>query len=326
MSRFAALFVVVLFLSLLVALFAHWQSTNTASAGTPVSTGVTETDKLLAQVPLFTKDDPWRKDISKEPVDPRSDAIIANIGAAKALHPDFGPTAGIPFQFVDKNTPTVLTKFAYPDESDRGPYPIPDNPIIEGGMDAPKDSDRHIICIDKDTWRLYELFAAIKNPDGWSAGSGALFDLTKISVGQRKQGWTSCDAAGLPIFPGLVRYDEAAITKKIEHAVRFTVRNSRHAYVSPATHYASAKTDPNLPPMGMRVRLKAGVDIAGYPEEDRVILTAMKTYGMFVADNGGDWFVTGTPDPRWNDDHLNLLKKIKGGDFEVVLMKDVVTR
>jgi len=285
-----------------------------------------ETDTLLAKMPLFTKDDPWHKDVSKDPVDPNSDALIASIGLAKPLHPDFGTQYGIPFQFVDKTTKTYKPTWEYAADSDKGPYPIPDHPLIEGGADAPKDSDRHILCINKETWQLTEMWHCFPKGDSWDCGSGAVFDLTKSSVGQRPKGWTSADAAGLPIFPGLVRYDEAAINKAIDHAVRFTIVKSQHGYVAPATHYASNKTDKNLPPMGMRVRLKAGVDISIYPPEDQAILTCLKKYGMIVADNGSDWFISGAPDPRWNDDNLNLLKKIHGKDFEVIKMGEITTK
>lgn len=277
-------------------------------------------DRVLATMPLFPKEDPWRQDISREPVDPRSAAIVATIGAAKPLHPDFGVRYGIPFQLVDPATPRVTPVFRYAGESDAGPYPLPAHPLIEGGPDAPHDADRHILCVDPVAGKLYELYNAIQTPTGWTCGSGAIFDLNRPSVGQRKAGWTSADAAGLPIFPGLVRYDEVAIRRKIDHAVRFTVAKSRNAFVAPASHFASSRTDPNLPPMGMRVRLKAALDITAYPEDDQVILQALKTYGMIVADNGSDWFMSGAPDPRWNDDHLNLLKKIRGSDFEVVKM------
>jgi hypothetical protein len=284
------------------------------------------TDAILAKMPLFSKDDPWHKDISKEPIDPNSDALIASIGIAKSLHPDFGAHFGIPFQFVDKTTKTYKPTFQYADDSDKVAYPIPDHPLIEGGADAPQDSDRHILCIDIDTWKLYEMWHCFPKNNTWDCGSGCVFDLTKSSVGQRPKGLTSADAAGLPIFPGLVRYDEAAIKKVIDHAVRFTIVKSQHAYVAPATHYASSKTDKSLPPMGMRVRLKASVDISTYPDEDKALLAALKKYGMIVADNGGNWYISGAPDPRWNDDNLQTLRKVKGTDFDVIKMENVVTK
>lgn len=278
---------------------------------------------------LFPADNPWNQDISREPVDPRSDAIIAGIGRGKPLHPEFGAVwngvpNGIPYVVVAGDQPKAPVSFQYPDESDREPYPVPPDAPIEGGPKG--DGDRHVLVLDKDHWKLYELFNAFPLDGGkrWRAGSGAVFDLHSNKL--RPAGWTSADAAGLPILPGLVRYDEVMEQKRIEHALRFTVQRSRRAYLPPATHYASASTDPNRPPMGMRVRLKASYDISRFPKPDQVILRALKTYGMIVADNGGDWFVTGAPDPRWNDDELGELKRVKGSDFEVIRMRGVVTR
>jgi|SRR5579884_2402534 len=274
----------------------------------------------------FPSDNPWNQDISRDPVDPKSDAIIASIGLNKPLHPDFGAGkySGIPYLVVDGDQKRVPVEFTYGGESDAGPYPIPPDAPIEGGPQA--TGDRHVLVLDRDHRKLYELFDAHPMDGGarWKAGSGAIFDLTKNDL--RPAGWTSADAAGLPILPGLVRYDEAAVRKKIEHALRFTVVHSRRAYVSPARHFASRSNDPNLPPMGMRVRLKASVDLSGFGPVEKVILTALKTYGMMVADNGGDWFVTGAPDPRWNDEELHTLTRVKGRDFEVVWMREVVTR
>jgi hypothetical protein len=277
---------------------------------------------------LLPDDNPWNQDISKEPVDPNSDNLIKSIGLNKPLHPDFGTTYrgnpnGIPYVIVAGDQKKVQVKFRYAGESDPGPYPIPPDAPIEGGPDS-KD-DRHVIVFDRDNWKLYEIFDA--RPDGkggWNAGSGAIFDLKSNKL--RPAGWTSADAAGLPILPGLVRYDEVIEQKKIEHALRFTIVKSRRAYVSPATHFASKNNDTNLPPMGMRVRLKADYDISKFPEEAQVILRALKKYGMIVADNGGDWFISGAPDPRWSDDNLRALKKVKGSAFEVVKMGTVVTK
>ena len=275
---------------------------------------------------LLPDDNPWHQDVSKEPVDPNSDNLIASIGKDRPLHPDFGTVyqgapSGIPYIVVDGKQKKVPVSFRYADESDPGPYPVPPDAPIEGG---PKGKgDRHILVLDRDNSKLYELFDAHADGDGWKAGSGAIFDLTSNKL--RPAGWTSADAAGLPILPGLVRYDEAVEKKEIKHALRFTVVKSRRAYVSPATHFASPHKDVNLPPMGMRVRLRVDYDISGFPAEVRVILQALKTYGMFVADNGSNWFISGAPDPRWNDEALRAIKKVKGRDLEVVKMGKVIT-
>lgn len=272
---------------------------------------------------VFPADNPWNTAIDSEPVDPNSAALIASIGADTNLHPDFGADwnggpFGIPYVVVKGSQKKVKVTFTYADESDKGKYAIPKSAPVEKG------SDRHVIVLDRDHWKLYELFNAkpVLGTTRWKAGSGAVFNLKSNAL--RPAGWTSADAAGLPIFPGLVRYDEVK-TGIITHALRFTVASTRRAYVSPARHYASDDTDADLPPMGMRVRLKAAFDISGYPKEARVILQAMKTYGMIVADNGSDWFVSGAPDKRWSDDRLGALKSVPGGAFEVIAMKDVTT-
>jgi hypothetical protein len=179
------------------------------------------------------------------------------------------------------------------------------------------------LVIDRDNWLLYELFSAYPDGEGWRAGSGAIFDLASNAL--RPAGWTSADAAGLPIFPGLVRFDEVVEREEIRHAVRFTARRTRRGYIAPARHFASSDTSSTRPPMGMRVRLRAGVDISGYPSSARVVLQALKTYGMILADNGGNWFISGAPDPRWDDAELNTLKRLRGRDFEVVTMGPVTT-
>lgn len=281
----------------------------------------------IAGKQVFPADNPWNTDISSQPVDPNSDNLIASIGLSTGLHADFGTVwngapNGIPYVVVSGAQPLVPVSFDYAGESDPGPYPVPANVPIEGGPSG--TGDRHVLIIDKDHWKLYELFAATPQGSGWHAGSGAVFDLSSDVL--RPAGWTSADAAGLPIFPGLVRYDEAVVQGAIHHALRFTVVHSRHAYVAPARHYASSLTDANLPPMGMRVRLKAGFDITPFPHEVQVILTALKKYGMFVADNGASWFVSGAPDPRWNDDDLHTLGQVKGSDFEVVRMGPLTTQ
>jgi hypothetical protein len=295
---------------------------RSSNPGTP--TGVV--GESLNGRQLFLPDNPWNQDISTAPVDPNSDALIASIGLNTGLHPDFGTVwegapIGIPYAAVGGNQPKLPVTFDYAGESDPGPYPIPSNAAVEGGPNGV--GDRHILIVDRDNWILYELFAAIRTNSGWTAGSGAIFDLKTNDL--RPETWTSADAAGLPILPGLVRYDEVFEQGEIAHALRFTVVRSRRAYVYPARHYASSRTDPNLPPMGMRVRLKAEVDISGFPAEVQVILTAMKRFGMFVADNGSNWYVTGAPDSRWNDENLATLREIKGRDFEVVEMGEVVT-
>jgi hypothetical protein len=275
----------------------------------------------------FPDDDPWNQDVSRLPVDPNSNALVRGIGLDKPLHPCFGTTYngapnGIPYIVVPGTQPRVPVRFEYAGESDPGPYPIPPDAPIEGGQNP--EGDRHVLVIDRDEWKLYELFAASRRKDGWVAGSGAIFDLT--SNPPRPAGWTSADAAGLPIFPGLVRHDEVFEQGVIRHALRFTCARTRHAYVHPARHFASANNNPNLPPMGMRVRLKADYDIARFPAAARVILTALKTYGMLLADNGSDWFLGGAPDPRWDDDELHTLRRVRGHDFEVIQMDALTTR
>ena len=259
-------------------------------------------------------------------VDPLSSAIIASIGSSTKLHMDFGANwnggpFGIPYIVVPGTQAMFKVTFDYASESDPGPYPIPSNAPIEGG--AGSTGDRHVIVVQPSTGKLYELYDAHLLPDGtWHAGSGAIFDLT--TGADRPAGWTSADAAGLPILPGLVRYDEVA-SGVINHAIRFTVVTTRKAYVYPARHYASSNTATSSPPMGTRVRLRADFDISGYPQQARVILQAMKTYGMIVADNGSNWYVSGTADARWNDDQLNTLKNVPGSAFDVVTLGTVTT-
>jgi hypothetical protein len=274
----------------------------------------------------FPADNPWNTPIDQAPVDPNSDAIINSIGRNIGLHPDFGANwnggpFGIPYVVVEGGINPVPVSFDYDDESDPGPYPIPGNAPVEGGLSS--GGDRHVLVVDRDSWMLYELFAAYPHSEGWDAGSGAVFDLNSNAL--RPAGWTSADAAGLPIFPGLVRYDEVVEQGAINHALRFTVSRSRRAYVHPARHFASSNTSPDLPPMGMRVRLKASVDISAFSPNVRVILQALKTYGMFVADNGSNWYISGAPDARWDDDEMHQLGQITGDDFEVVQMGTVIT-
>ncbi len=260
---------------------------------------------------VFPSTNVWNKRVDALPVRSDSATLLDSIGLNAYLHPDFGSYSGygIPYNVVGASAPKYTVKFQYAGESDAGPYPIPTNVKREAG------SDRHIIVVDRSTCRLYELFDAVKKSDGWHAGSGAIWSLSSNAL--RPKGWTSADAAGLPILPGLVRYSEVA-AGAIRHALRFTAPETRRAYIYPARHYASDSNDAGLPPMGLRVRLKASVDISGYGPQARVLLTALKRYGMILADNGSPWYVTGAPDPRWNDDELHRLQQLHGSDFEVV--------
>ncbi|MBA2514318.1 MAG: hypothetical protein H0V26_08320, partial [Solirubrobacterales bacterium] len=226
-----------------------------------------------------------------------------------------GAPIGIPFVTVGKAQPRVPVSFDYADESDRGPYPIPPNVPIEGGRGS--DGDRHVIVVDRRRCRLYELFSAYPQDAGarWSAGSGAIWNLRSNRL--RPRGWTSADAAGLPILPGLARYDEVR-RGRIDHALRFTVERTRRAYIFPARHFASDLTDPDLPAMGQRFRLKAGYDISGFPRQTRVVLRALRRYGMIVADNGSPWYVSGAPHRGWDNDDLRSLHDVPGSAFEVV--------
>jgi hypothetical protein len=261
--------------------------------------------------PMFPRDNVWNKRIDHLPVHPDSDALVESIGEGAYLHPDFGSYAGygIPWNIVSRKTKRSAVTFRWPSESEMGPYPIPAKPRIEGG------SDRHILMVDKDRCKLYELFAARREGGRWHAGSGAIWKLTSNRL--RPDGWTSADAAGLPILPGLVRFDEVR-KGEIPHALRFTAPVTRDAHIYPARHDASDRTDADLPPMGLRVRLRSSVDISGFPRQARILLRALQRYGMILADNGSAWYVTGAPDPRWDDDGLHELHRITGADFEVV--------
>jgi hypothetical protein len=275
----------------------------------------------LGNLQVFPADNPWNTDILSEDTDPNSDNIIASIGNELYLHPDFGTVwesapIGIPYNLVGKDQPMKTISFQYNSESDPGPYPIPPDALAESG------SDRHILVIDTVNFKLYELFNAIRDHDNWTAGSGAVFDLTSNAL--RPDFWTSADAAGLPVFAGLVRYEEVVEKGVINHALRFTVKNTRNSFIHPATHAASNSNNENYPPMGMRVRLKAGFDITGFSPHIQVILKALKKYGMFVADNGSNWYISGGPDSRWDDDELGELKSIQGSNFEVVKMGTVI--
>jgi hypothetical protein len=248
-------------------------------------------------------------------VDPNSAKYIESIGAQAHLHADFGtpPSYGIPYAVVGPHQPKVPIHFtAYGDESDPGPYPVPPDAHVEG---AGEDGDRHVLVLQRGTCRLYELYAAQRTGSGWDAGSGAVFNLR--SNGLRPEGWTSADAAGLPIFPLLARYQEVR-SGRIDHALRVTVQRTQRGYIHPATHFASGDSDPNLPPMGLRLRLKASFRLAGYHGQALVVLRALKRYGLIVADNGSSWYITGAPDPHWHDEDLDQLKRVPGSAFEAV--------
>ena len=270
---------------------------------------------------VFPASNVWNQPVDRLPVAKDSAALIRSIGLDSPVHADFGSglwdgqRIGIPYVVVSgSSTPTTRPSFDYADESDRGPYPIPANVPIEGDPN-PGDGDRHALIVDRTTCTLYELYALQRSGSAWAAGSGAIWSLQSNKL--RPAGWTSADAAGLPIFPGLARYDEVA-AGAIDHALRFTAPQTRRAYIYPARHYASDLTDPNLPPMGLRVRLKASFDIRRFPPQARVVLQALKRYGMILADNGSPWYISGAPSPGWNNDDLHSLGRLTGADFEVV--------
>jgi hypothetical protein len=270
---------------------------------------------------VFPATNVWNQPVDKLPVAKDSATLVASIGLDSSVHPDFGSglydgqRIGIPYVVVSgASTPKSRPQFDYADESDPGPYPIPSNVPIEGDPN-PGDGDRHALIVDRDTCTLYELYALHRSGNGWAAGSGAIWSLSSNKL--RPATWTSADAAGLPILPGLARYDEVA-AGAIDHALRFTAPRTRRAFIYPARHEAGDSTSPALPPMGLRVRLKASFDIRGFPPQTRVILTALKRYGMILADNGSPWYISGAPDPRWSNDDLHSLGRLTGADFEVV--------
>jgi hypothetical protein len=270
----------------------------------------------------FPSNNAWNMDVSRFPVHPNSANLIASIGNNTGLHPDFGTfwegaPIGIPYVVVAGSQPMVPINFTdWGDQSDPGPYPFPPNAPIEGGSSS--TGDRHVLAVDRDNWKLYETYYSFPISGGasWNASSGAVWNFNSNKL--RPETWTSADAAGLPIFPGLVRRDEVVQLQEIRHALRFTVNVSRRSYVYPATHQAGSTTNVNAPPMGMRVRLKSTFNIDNFAPNVRVILQAMKKYGMIVADNGSNWYVSGTHDPSWNDDELSALSQVKGSNFEVV--------
>jgi hypothetical protein len=274
----------------------------------------------------FASDNLWNLDISSSPVDVSSDAIINFIGPSIGMHPDFGSgqylgsNIGIPYVVVGGTQNRVSVNFtAYGDESDPGPMPIPGNAPIEG--DPNPGGDRHVLVLDNSNCFLYELFNSVPNGNGsWNADSAAVWDL--LADEQRPWTWTSADAAGLPIFPGLVRYDEVA-AGQIQHAIRFTLPQSKAAMIPPASHWAANSTNPNAPPMGMRLRLKAGYDISGFSTNLQVILSAMKKYGLIMADNGSAMYISGAPDSRWDNNDLHNLSQVPASAFEVVQMSPV---
>jgi hypothetical protein len=271
--------------------------------------------------PVFPKGNAWNQRVDRLPVASNSDAIVRSIGAVDTMHADFGSglwdggPIGIPFVTVGKGQPRVRVSFDYADESDRGPYPIPRSVPIEGGRSA--DGDRHVIVVDRKRCRLYELYAAypVRGGRSWRAGSGAIWSLRSNRL--RPAGWTSADAAGLPILPGLARYEEVR-RGEIDHALRFTAAQTRRAYVYPARHFASSSNDPAQPPMGLRVRLRASFNTSGFGPQARIVLQALKRYGMLLADNGSPWYISGAPSRGWDNDDLHGLGRVQGSDFEVV--------
>ena len=270
---------------------------------------------------VFPRNNPWNQRVDKLPVASNSDTIVRSIGPDEGMHADFGSglyegrPIGIPYTTVARGQKRVHVKFDYASESDKGPYPIPRNAPVEGGRGA--DGDRHVIVVDRSRCKLYELYAAYPMNGGasWKAGSGAIWSLRSNHL--RPRTWTSADAAGLPILPGLARYSEVK-RGAINHALRFTVSRTRNTFVYPARHQASSDSSPSLPPMGMRFRLRAGFPVSRYPKQSRVVLRALQRYGMLVADNGSDWYLSGAPAKGWNNDDLHSLGGVKGSDFEVV--------
>jgi hypothetical protein len=280
-------------------------STKATAAGPPSEAGC----------PVLPANNPLNEEISSAPLNANSASYIASIGLSGHLHPDFGTNKhyGIPYTIVAKHqrkVPITFTESA--SESDPGPYPIPPNAPVEGAGEA---GDRHVLVLQKATCMLYELYSAKRAAGGWDAGSGAVFNLRSNAL--RPEGWTSADAAGLPIFPLLARYPEVH-AGQIDHALRVTVQQSQRGYIHPATHFASRSSDPSLPPMGLRLRLKASFSLSGYDGEALVVLTALKRYGLIVADNGSSWYISGAPDGRWSDANLEELKSVPGSAFEAV--------
>ena len=287
---------------------------------------VNGTPTSLGRCSLFPRSSYWYANVSTLPVHPSSAGFVASIGASSGLKADFGSglwdggPIGIPYVVVGAGQPKVPVSFEYADESDPGPYPIPADAPVEGG--ATSGGDRHVLVVDQTDCRLYETWSTFRDGGGWRAGSGAVFDLSSNAL--RPAGWTSADAAGLPILPGLVRFDEVA-AGRIDHAIRITVPRTQKRYVWPARHFASSRTDANLPPMGLWLRLRAGYDTSGFPREAQVILEALKQHGAIVADNGSAWYLSGAPDERWDNDALATLRRVPGSAFEAVDTSSLVS-
>jgi hypothetical protein len=273
----------------------------------------------IGTCPVFPSDNIWNTRIDQLPVHGSSSTWVTTIGSGTAVHADFGQgqwdggPIGIPFITVPGTQTKYPVTFDYADESDPGPYPIPLNAPIEGG--SASTGDRHAIAIDTTNCILYELYSSYPQAASWQAGSGAIYPLTSEAL--RPAGWTSADAAGLPIFPGLIRYDEI-LAGEIRHAIRFTVPKTQKAYVWPARHQASSLTSTSYPPMGARFRLRSTFNISGFSATNQIILKAMQRYGIILADNGSAWYISGAPDERWNNDDLHALGSLHGSDFEAV--------
>lgn len=295
-------------------LFSNMAPTPSTDAGAGPLTGA-------PHCPIFPANNPWNRRVDRLPVHPRSDAIVASIGLDEGLHADFGSgrwegaPIGIPFTTVPRGQKEVPVRFGYASESDPGPYPIPSDAPIEGGRSS--TGDRHVIVVDRGDCRLYELFDAHRKDGGkrWVAGSGATWNLKSNRL--RPKGWTSADAAGLPILAGLARFTEVK-NGEIDHALRLTVSRTRRAFIYPARHFASSLTSRKLPAMGQRLRLRKGYDISRFPRQARIVLRALKRYGLIVADNGSDWYISGAPSSGWNNDALHQLGRVVGRHFEVV--------
>ena len=289
-------------------------SAGVLAAAAAMALGARTTGPQIAGCAVFPAGNAWNRDISRDPVDPRSDAYVRSIGSGLRLHPDFGSGRhgfyGFPVTIATAAQPGRTVRFTdYPDESDRGRYPVPASARIEAG------GDRHVLVVQRGSCKLYELYGARRSGGRWEASNGAIFDLRSNRL--RPAGWTSADAAGLPILPGLARADEAR-AGAIRHALRFTVARTQRAYVAPARHLASSDASRDLPPMGLRLRLKASYRLGGFHGQSRVILLALRRYGMLVADNGSSWYVSGTADPRWDDADLEQLKRVPATAFEAV--------